>query len=87
MLYSVKNKADPPKKDCMKQLRRIDSIPHAKQQLTRIIKAYFKGELKPEVYRNLIYGMSHLLSFQKAELDQEIEKRLDAIEEKLHDKV
>jgi hypothetical protein len=67
----------------MKQLRRMNRIPEARMQMTRLIKAYYLGEIEPVTFRNLVYGLSTLLAFQRAELDQELEKRLDAIEEKL----
>ena len=69
----------------MKQLRSIKRVNEARQQLSRIIKAYFNGELDATLYRNLVYGFSHLLAFQRAELDMDIEKRLEAIEEKLNE--
>jgi hypothetical protein len=67
----------------MVRMGKLDRINEARNQLSRIIRSYSRGDLDRVKYRDLVYGLSALLAFQRAELDQELEKRLDAIEEKL----
>ncbi len=67
----------------MVRIGKLDRINTARHELTRMIRAYHNGEIERVKFRDLVYALSVLLSFQRAELDQEIEKRLDAIEEKL----
>jgi hypothetical protein len=42
----------------------------------------FRGELQSDVYRDLIYGLNALLSYDRFEKETELEKRLVTLEEK-----
>lgn len=65
---------------------RMNSYENVKKSYLRIIKEYDGDELEADKFRNLIYAFSKYLEFLKFEKQQEIEKRLAVIEEKINDK-
>jgi len=67
----------------MKRLGRMETIPEARRQLERLLRANLQGNIEPATFRNLCYGFSVLLQYHKAEMDQELEDRITEIEEKL----
>ncbi len=64
----------------------MNSYENVKKSYLRIIKEYDGDELEADKFRNLIYAFSKYLEFLKFEKQQEIEKRLAVIEEKINDK-
>ena len=68
-------------------MTRINTKSHntARLSLGRLIRAYQKGEMESQMFRDLTYGMNTLLSYFKHAADLEIEKRLDAIEDALRE--
>ena len=62
---------------------RLRSIKSARQTLARILRERGKGNIDRETFRDLIYGMSHLLAFMKTEKELDIEERLQVIEDRL----
>lgn len=67
----------------MVKLGSLRSYNEAKNQLSRLIKAYHLGKLDSSTFRSLVYGFSALLQYFKLEKDLEIEERLDKIEKAL----
>lgn len=68
----------------MKRLNSMDTIEQTRHELNRLMRSYLQEHIDGTTFRNLTYAFSILLSFHKAEADQEIEKRLDAIEERIN---
>ena len=69
-------------------MTRITTKTHrsARHALGRLIRNYQAGQMESQTFRDLIYGMTLLLSYFKHEADLEIEKRLQDVEEALMDK-
>jgi len=62
---------------------KMNTVQETRYQLERLMRANLQGSIDPGVFRNLVYSFSVLLQYHKTESEQEIEKRLDAIEAKL----
>lgn len=64
---------------------RLSTIKNSRQSLSRIIKMYAKKEIKPEFYRNLVYGICQLIGTFKVEAElselKEIKEQLEEIKE------
>lgn len=61
----------------------LDSTAAARRSLARLARMRFRGELDSETYRDLIYGLSALLAFDRHLADLRMEERLAAVEEML----
>jgi len=63
---------------------RLNTLENSRKSLARILRLYAQGKIEDAAYfRNLVYGLSHLLNYWKVEHDLEFEKRLEEIEAKL----
>lgn len=64
---------------------RLSTIKNSRQSLSRIIKMYAKKEIKPEFYRNLVYGICQLIGTFKVEAElselKEIKDQLEDIKQ------
>lgn len=58
----------------------LNSLPNRRKTLTRIIRAYHARSISEEEYLALVYGLRTLLSFWKAEPDEEVLTRIEQIE-------
>lgn len=67
----------------MQRIGKMDTLPETRRQLERLMRANLQGHIESALFRNLVYSFSVLLQFHKAEQEQELEKRMKAIEEKL----
>jgi len=71
-------------------MTRINSSSHdaARLSLGRLIRQYSQGdEIPSQQFRDLVFGMNCLLSYFKYDSDLGIERRLDAIEDALQEKI
>ena len=57
----------------------------ARRSLARVIRMRFAGEIDTKRYRDLVYGLSTLLSYFRLDIDCEYERRLEAIETALEE--
>jgi len=55
----------------------------ARQSLARIIRLRAQGKMESDRFRDLCYGLAHLLGFFRLELDADVEKRLEILEERM----
>ena len=62
---------------------RLNSLPNARRSLAKIIRMYSRGLITSAMFRDLVYGLSHLIGAFKTEKSLEIEDRLARIEEAL----
>ena len=67
----------------MQRINKINTLAESRQELARLIKAYYRQELDSTTFRNLVYSFSVLLNYHKTETEQEIEKRLTELEQKV----
>lgn len=58
----------------------LDSTQAARRSLARLARMRFRGELDSETFRDLIYGLSALLAFDRHLADLRIEERLANVE-------
>ena len=63
----------------------LNSLESGRKTVARFVRWYHKGEISENHFRTVIYGMSCLLSYFKAELALDIETRIEAIEEVLEE--
>jgi len=59
---------------------RLRSATSTRQTFASVLRAYGRGEIPQDVYRQLVWGLSQFLSAFRLERDLAIEERLDAIE-------
>ena len=64
----------------------LSSIENARKTLARAIRGNFRGDINERDYRNLIYGLSHLLAYFKAEADLKLEAEIEEIKRILADR-
>ena len=62
---------------------RLRSLKSSRQTHARLLREYARGTIDEPTYKALIWGLSNYLSYLRAEREQELERRLDAIEERL----
>lgn len=62
---------------------RLRSLKSSRQTLARIVREHARGNLDRDTFKDLVYGMSHLLSYMKTEKELDVEARLEAIEDRL----
>jgi hypothetical protein len=62
-------------------LERSESARHS---FARVIRAYAKGKIDRETYRDLVYGLSAYMSALKLARDDDLEARIGALEERIN---
>ncbi len=67
----------------MQRINKLDNLKEAQGELSRLIRAYYRDEIETAKFKTLVYSFSVLLNYQKTAQEQELEKRLTALEEKL----
>ena len=66
-------------------MTRINTKSHESTRISlgRLIRSYQAGQIDSQTFRDMIYGLNLLLGFFKLELEQDVERRLEAIEEQI----
>jgi hypothetical protein len=59
----------------------LDNVANTRASFARLIRAYARGRIDAETYRNLVYGLSSYSNFLKSIKDDEFEQRLNLLEE------
>lgn len=67
----------------MQRINKINNLKETQNELSRLIKAYYRDEIETPKFKTLVYAFSVLLNYQKTETDQELEKRLTELEGRL----
>lgn len=67
----------------MQRINKLNNLRETKNELSRLIKAYYRDEIETPKFKTLVYAFSVLLNYQKTETDQELEKRLAELEGRL----
>jgi len=62
---------------------RLNSLENSRKSFARIIRLYMCGELDRVMFRDLVFAMSGLLGFWRAEKELDIEDRLLSLEEQI----
>ena len=62
---------------------RLNTLENSRKTLCKLMRLYAGDKVERDKYKDLIYGCSVLLSFFKAELDQDFAERLEHVEEML----
>lgn len=65
---------------------RLNSLPNTRRTFARLLRARMNGELDQKTYRDMIYGMSVFSQFWKLEATEELQERLDALEDLLQER-
>lgn len=58
----------------------LSSLRNARRSLARILEAFYRNQIDDAKARTMIYGISSMVAFFKAEQDADILKRLEALE-------
>lgn len=58
----------------------MDSPASARKTLARLSRMRFRGEIASDVYRDLVYGLSTIRSFDSLLADLRIEARIEELE-------
>lgn len=61
----------------------LNSIENSRKTIGRLLRKYYYGQLDESTFRTLIYGLSHYLSYLKLEMETDLERRIEAIEDVL----
>ena len=64
----------------MKRRLPLNNLTNSRKTLSRLIRLFDQDEIPEGKYRALIYGFSCLLAFFKAETEQEVISRIEALE-------
>ena len=66
-------------------MTRLNTRSHESTRISlgRLIRSYQKGELDSQTFRDLVYSLNLLLAFFKHASDEDLAKRLEAIENKI----
>ena len=66
-------------------MTRINTRSHESTRISlgRLIRSYQKNELDSQTFRDLVYSLNLLLAFFKFQSDEDLAKRLEAIEAKI----
>ena len=67
----------------MQRINKLNTLKETQNELSRLIKAYYRDEIETPKFKTLVYAFSVLLNFQKTETDQQIEQRLTELESKV----
>ena len=69
----------------MIQQLRLNTLENCRKSYNRIIRDYLAGGMDTETGRAVAYMLNGLLQYWRLEKDIEIERRLEAIEQRLHE--
>ncbi|MDA8409465.1 MAG: hypothetical protein M0001_03625 [Treponema sp.] len=58
----------------------LDTPLNARKALGRLIRLRYQGKIESEMFRDIVYGFSSLINYDKLLADLRIEERLTAIE-------
>ena len=67
----------------MQRINKINNLKETQNELSRLIKAYYRDEIETPKFKTLVYAFSVLLNYQKTDAAQELEKRLTELESKV----
>ena len=67
----------------MQRINKINNLKETQNELSRLIKAYYRDEIETPKFKTLVYAFSVLLNYQKTDTNQELEKRLTELEGRL----
>ena len=67
----------------MQRINKINNLKETQNELSRLIKAYYRDEIETPKFKTLVYAFSVLLNFQKTETEQQLEQRLTELESKV----
>lgn len=67
----------------MQRINKLSTLKETQNELSRLIRAYYRDEIETQKFKTLVYAFSVLLNFQKTDTDQELEKRLTELEGRL----
>jgi len=62
----------------------LHSVPATRRTFARIIREYAKGRIAESDYKAVIWGLSQYLGAFRLEKDIELEKRLEALEDRIN---
>ena len=57
----------------------LNNIKNARLSFGRVIRAYLRGDITREEYRDIVYGLSHYLGYLKVEIDLDLEQEIEEI--------
>lgn len=64
---------------------RLTNYGNCKRKLARIIRDIESGKIHPTIGGKLIYGLNTMLAFLNSEMNEKLESRLAALEERYQD--
>ena len=67
----------------MQRINKINNLKETQNELSRLIKAYYRDEIETPKFKTLVYAFSVLLNYQKTEKEQQLEQRLTELESKV----
>ena len=67
----------------MQRINKLNNLKEAQNELSRLIRAYYRDEIETPKFKTLVYAFSVLLNYQKTDTAQELEKRLTELESKV----
>lgn len=67
----------------MKRINKLNTLKETQNELSRLIRAYYRDEIETPKFKTLVYAFSVLLNYQKTDTAQELEKRLTELESKV----
>jgi RNase P protein component len=67
----------------MQRINKLNNLKETQNELSRLIKAYYRDEIETPKFKTLVYAFSVLLNFQKTEKEQQLEQRLTELESKV----
>ena len=67
----------------MKRINKLNTLKETQNELSRLIRAYYRDEIETPKFKTLVYAFSVLLNYQKTDAAQELEKRLTELESKV----
>lgn len=67
----------------MQRINKINNLKETQNELSRLIRAYYRDEIETPKFKTLVYAFSVLLNFQKTETEQQLEQRLTELESKV----
>jgi RNase P protein component len=67
----------------MQRINKLNTLKETQNELSRLIKAYYRDEIETPKFKTLVYAFSVLLNYQKTETEQQLEQRLTELESKV----
>jgi RNase P protein component len=67
----------------MQRINKLNTLKETQNELSRLIRAYYRDEIETPKFKTLVYAFSVLLNYQKTDTAQELEKRLTELENKV----